>query len=154
MEDDGTPTRRQLLQMAAAASATGLAGCLGGSSGGGHGGTEEKEFSDAFYGSFDTPVPEGQENCVSQDGYERSPDGLSAKDSVAYQFHPRYKEEPGYGTNPTQMCANCQFFCPAQPPNENTSDIVGACAVVEGGIRSEDWCALWQPAEHISRLND
>jgi hypothetical protein len=91
---------------------------------------------------MDAPTPEGEENCVSQNGFERSPNDVTPKEEVAYQFHPNYL---GQG-NVIQMCANCRFFCPANPPNE-----IGACSEVDGGIRSQDWCALWQAADHLER---
>lgn len=130
MGDD--KSRRRFLALTGSTSLLGLAGCLGG-----HHGEEQDQI---YPGSLNAPLPEGYEDCVSVDGEARNPDGVSAKEEVDYQLHPNHN---GNG-NGTEMCANCTFFCPS-----NGQSRWGGCAVVAGGIRSQDWCALWQPAEHI-----
>ncbi len=129
---DDDKSRRRFLALTGSTSLIGLAGCLGGH----HGGEEGQ----ALPGSLDEPTPEGYETCVSVDGEPRDPDGVSPKEAVDYQLHPNHNGN----RNGTEMCANCTFFCPA-----SGNGYFGACALVDGGIRSQDWCALWQPAEHI-----
>ncbi|MFC7058744.1 hypothetical protein [Halovenus salina] len=129
-------SRRRLLTATGALSATALAGCLGSDGGGGHG---DEQLAD----TRERPLPEGAENCVSTMGIERDPDGLTAKENVDYQYHPNYTGDSGF----IELCANCQFFCPG---NQFDSGI-GACAAVEGGIYSQDWCALWQPVEGLEQ---
>ena len=133
-DDNSTLSRRRLLATTGALSMTGFAGCLGSGDGGGHGDEQPSE-------ERDRSLPEGAETCVSTEGIERSPDSLSAKEDVAYQFHPNYTGASGF----IELCANCQFFCPG---NQFDSG-VGACAAVEGGIYSQDWCALWQPVQGL-----
>lgn len=124
--DDSNGSRRLFLRLTGSASLLGLAGCLGG---GGHGGEDHPEEID-----LDAPVPDSDVNCTSIDGHERNPDDLRSKEDAAYQHHPQ-----GY-----QLCANCQFFCPG------STDEVGACTEVAGRIRSQHWCALYQPTERLN----
>lgn len=137
MDDDKIPvTRRQLLGTTGSLSLAGFAGCLAG---------KKKEVPDRPVNYQDAPLPEGAENCVSNGGGERDPEALTAKDEIDYRFQPNYLGESGF----IEMCANCQFFC----PGEEFDAKVGACSQVAGGIRSQDWCALWQPAENVSSLD-
>jgi len=135
MTDDSPLSRRQLLGVAAGASFGGLAGCLDttGTT------TPPPEIRPDLR---DAPLPEELENCVSIDGLERRSEGLNAKEDVNYQFSPDYTGDSGY----IEMCANCTFFCPG-----TGAETPGGCTEVEGGIRSQDWCALWQP---YSRLEE
>lgn len=133
MENDGPPiSRRRVLGAATGVSFVGLAGCLTLT------GTTDPpaEAPD----DRDEPLPDGLETCESIDGIERDPDELQAKEDVGYQFHPAYTGGSGF----IEMCANCRFFCPGRE-----SAPVGGCTEVEGGIRSQDWCALWQPHEGL-----
>jgi len=131
MDRDRTAlSRRQLLATTGGVSLVGLAGCLQA--------TPPGEPSEDLR---DAPLPEGAEECVSVDGEQRDPEAVSAKEDVAYQFHPDYTGASGY----IEMCANCRFFCSGGTLGSN----IGACTVVEGGIRSQDWCALWQPVEAL-----
>ncbi|MFC7071818.1 hypothetical protein ACFQJ7_10255 [Halovenus rubra] len=134
--DNDDLSRRRLLATTGTLSLTGLAGCLGSGGGGGsdHG---DKQLSD----QRDRSLPDGAETCVSTQGIERDLEGLSAKEDVGYQFHPNYTGASGF----IELCANCQFFCPGNQFDAG----VGACAAVEGGIYSQDWCALWQPVEGL-----
>lgn len=132
-------SRRRFLALTGSTSLVGLAGCLGIGGGDDEPAEEPRRLLE---GSLDTPIPEGQEECVSLDGDVRDPDSVSEKEEVDYQFHPEYDTQ----RNISQMCANCTFFCKSQGQNR-----VGACTAVAGGIRSQDWCALWQPAELVER---
>lgn len=126
-------SRRRLLTTASAVSMAGLAGCMGGGG--------DADGSEPPTDERDRTLPEGAESCVSTMGVERESGGLSAKDDVDYQFHPNYSGASGF----MEMCANCRFFCPG---NQFGTE-VGACAVVEGGIYSQDWCALWQAVDQL-----
>jgi hypothetical protein len=142
MDDDSQQSRRKFLALASSTSLLGLAGCLSYKDKP-HPSERTKEF---FSADMNRPLPEGREECVSIDGYERDPDSIAAKGDVQYQFHPHHGSG---GVNDTEMCANCRFFCPAAD-----GDRIGACARVAGGIRSQDWCALWQPTEELQQLRD
>jgi hypothetical protein len=135
MGDKKVPvTRRQLLGTTGSLSLVGLAGCLGQSGDHGKNGHSEPR---------ERPLLAGAENCISENGDERDPESLSAKDSVDYQFHPNYLGGSGF----MEMCANCRFFCDGAQFDSDSS--LGACSKVEGGIHSQDWCALWQAASNI-----
>lgn len=145
MKDDNSAlSRRRLLTTTGALSATALAGCLGSDGGG----PENEQLAD----TRERPLPEGAENCVSTMGIERDPDGLTAKENVDYQFHPNYTGDSGF----IELCANCQFFCPGHKFDSFGSfdTTIGACAAVEGGIYSQDWCALWQPVDGLEEQDD
>lgn len=128
---DSKLSRRQLLGAATAASLTGLAGCIDT--------TGTTPIPEVREDDRDAELPEDATECISIDGFERDPEAVSAKEDVAYQFHPNYTGASGY----VEMCANCRFFC----TGGSLGAEVGACTAVEGGIRSQDWCALWQPVE-------
>lgn len=134
MEERKTPpSRRQFLRLGIVLPLGGLAGCLDTT---GTGDPPEEGLD-----LRDSPVPDELEDCVSIDGIERRSEGLNAKEDVDYQFHPEYTGESGH----IEMCANCTFFCPG-----TGLEPVGACTEVEGGVRSQDWCALWQPWEGVA----
>ncbi|MCU4751293.1 High potential iron-sulfur protein [Halobacteria archaeon AArc-curdl1] len=86
---------------------------------------------------YDEPVPEAQETGESIDGIERDPDDLNSRYEVAYQCHPQ-----GF-----QLCANCRYFI--LPDDDDVP--IGACAIVDGRVRSQDWCGLY---EHTERLDE
>jgi hypothetical protein len=127
-------SRRRLLETTGVVSMTGLAGCLGD---GDDAGAEPEPTPEPR----DRSLPEGAETCVSTEGIERDPGAVSPKEDVAYQFHPNYLGASGF----IELCANCQFFCPGHQFDTE----IGACAAVEGGIYSQDWCALWQPVQGL-----
>jgi len=135
-EDESDKSRRRFLRATGSVSLIGLAGCLGGGGGADHG-------SDYEPLQTDLTLPEGAQECVSIDGIQRDPEGLTSKEAADYQSNPNYTGESGN----LEMCANCQFFCPVNPP-----DKVGACAIVEGGIHSQHWCAFWQATNHVENM--
>ncbi len=143
-------SRRAVLRLAGIASFAGVAGCLGDDTDETEADDSDQPFSPEWYGDMDTALPESQETCTSIEGVERDPEGLNAKEDVDYQFHPNYSESPNWEDDPTEMCANCRFFCPSTGDNPDLPQMIGACTEVEGGIRSQDWCALWQPVEGLS----
>ena len=126
-------SRRRLLGAATGATFVGLAGCIDT--------TGTTPIPEVREDDRDAGLPDDAEECVSIDGFERDPDAVSAKEDVAYQFHPAYEGASGY----VEMCANCRFFCTGASLDAE----IGACTEVEGGIRSQDWCALWQPTESV-----
>ncbi len=133
MDNNNTPlSRRQLLGATGSLSLVGLAGCIE---------TTNSVAPPRTIDDRDAPLPDGAEECVSTMGEERDPDNVSAKDDVDYQFSPNYVGGSGF----MEMCANCRFFCTGASLNAE----VGACTVVEGGVRSQDWCALWQPVDGL-----
>jgi hypothetical protein len=73
----------------------------------------------------------------SIDGIERDPNDLLTREEAAYQCHPQ-----GY-----QLCANCTYFIPGKPKETGSGN--GACAIVEGVVRSRDYCARYEPAERL-----
>lgn len=125
-------SRRRLLEATGSVSLAGLAGCVE---------TTNSTAPERPTDDRDAPLPEGAEECVSTMGEERDPAQVSAKEEVDYQFHPQYTGASGF----MEMCANCRFFCTAGSLDAE----VGACTVVEGGVRSQDWCALWQPVDGL-----
>lgn len=88
---------------------------------------------------YDVEVPDEERTAESIDRIQRDPEELSARDTVAYQCHPQ-----GY-----QLCANCRFWIPSR-----TDEPIGACAIVEGRVRSQDWCALYQETERLDERPD
>jgi hypothetical protein len=106
--------RRRLLAAVSGTIAVGLAGCSGdGDSGNGNG---------------DDTVPSEYETATSIGGVERDPEALSSKDAVSYQ------EEPNDG----EQCSGCQYYI-----EDKNDDGQGACAIVEGNIAPEAWCASY-----------
>ncbi|CAI49035.1 HiPIP domain protein [Natronomonas pharaonis DSM 2160] len=137
--DDSTERiadRRGVLRAAGAAAAVSVAGCLG------LGDEEPAEEPDTgrdpdwCVDENDVPVPEEYRTAESIDGIERDPDELSGREEAAYQCHPQ-----GY-----QLCGNCTYFIPGHRTDEQ---VPGACAIVEGIARSQDWCALFEPMEAL-----
>lgn len=130
------PNRRRVLQLIGGTSVAALAGC-----------TQpdqyvheniERRDPQWCIEENDVEVPEELRTAGSIDGIERDPDDLSGRQEAAYQCHPQ-----GY-----QLCANCRFFIPGRPGE--TGSGVGACAIVEGLVRSQDWCALYQETEQLT----
>lgn len=148
--DRSSRSRRDVLRLAGIAPFAGIAGCLGDDAEETTDEEPDRPFSPEWYGAMDTPLPESQETCTSIDGIERDPESVTAKEDADYQFHPNYSESPNWADDPTEMCANCRFFCPSKGDNPELEQMIGACTEVEGGIRSQDWCALWQPVESLS----
>jgi hypothetical protein len=134
---DDERKRRRFLQLASGVSLGALAGCLQ------LGDTEGETEVDA--GRPDNWCVE--ENNVevwdelateeSIDGVERDPSDLLTREEVAYQCYPQ-----GY-----QLCANCRFFIPGKPNETGSGN--GACAIVEGVVRSRDYCARYEPTERL-----
>ena len=142
--DRSTSRRRQFLQAASGASVAALAGCLGLGGSGGNGGEAEEEpetrASDWCVEENDIEVAEVYRTAESIGGVERNPDDLTGRESAAYQCHPQ-----GY-----QLCANCRFFIPSKHSEGDAG--AGACAIVEGRVRSQDWCALYQQHPDIEEF--
>lgn len=137
---DHHKSRRAFLKTTGAASLVGVAGCLGG-----HETTDGNETTAGVSPANMASLPEGQEECVSVDGIERK-DELLSKDGAAYQYSPNFQgSSGGHNSKNVEMCANCRFYCPPNPPNK-----VGACTEVEGPISSQHWCGLWQPREELT----
>lgn len=132
--------RRRFLQIAAGASAVGLAGCqlldepVDDE--------EPPRPSDWCIEEFDVEVDDVFTTAESIDGIQRDPDDLTTREGAAYQCHPQ-----GY-----QLCANCRYFIPGKPAE--TGSGFGACAIVEGVVRSQDWCALYQETERLAEFPD
>lgn len=124
-------SRRRLVQLVGTGSLVGLAGCLGGD----EAEQTQRRPDDWCIEEFDTDVADVERTAESIDGIPRDPDDLTARQDAAYQCHPQ-----GF-----QLCANCRFFIPSK-----TNEAVGACAIVEGRVRSQDWCALYQHTERLS----
>lgn len=131
-------SRRRFLLAAGGLSTFGLAGCLGADDQP----TQQQppRASDWCVGDNDVDVPEVYRTAESIDGIERDPDDLTARENAAYQCHPQ-----GY-----QLCANCRFFIPGKHAGGGDEGGAGACAIVEGIVRSQDWCALYQPTEKLA----
>lgn len=124
--------RRRILGLVSSASVLGLAGCTGGTDG--NGGERQTRPPDWCIEEFDVEVPPEERTAESIDGIQRDPDDLTAREDAAYQCHPQ-----GF-----QLCANCQYFIPS-----TSSEPIGACAIVEGRVRSQDWCALYEATDRL-----
>jgi hypothetical protein len=133
-DSDGGSKRRRFLQLASTASVGALVGCIGSESGGHEGEAAAGRADDWCVEENNVEVPDALKTAESVDGIERNPDELNTREEAAYQCYPS-----GY-----QLCANCRFFIPAKPDEADTGD-AGACAIVEGLVRSRDWCALYRP---------
>lgn len=129
--------RRRFLQLASGVSLGALAGCLQ------LGGTEGEAEADVSrpdnwcVEENDVEVADTFKTEESIDGIERDPDDLLTREEAAYQCYPQ-----GY-----QLCANCKYFIPGKPNETGSGD--GACAIVEGVVRSRDYCARYEPAERL-----
>ena len=128
--DTSILARRRLLEMTVAASTLGLAGCLQDDV------AEARPVraADWCIEEYDVEVPESERTAESIDGIQRDPDDLRARGDVAYRCEPQ-----NY-----QLCANCRFFIPS-----TTTEPIGACAIVEGRVQSQDWCGLYEPTKRI-----
>ncbi len=139
-ERTGSTPRRQFLLAAGGVSMFGLAGCLGADDPP----TREQPArpSDWCVEVNDVEVPEVYRTAESLDGIPRDPDDLTERENAAYQCHPQ-----GY-----QLCANCTYFIPGKHAGGGDKGGAGACAIVEGIVRSQDWCALYQPREKLAEF--
>ncbi|MDR9381319.1 MAG: hypothetical protein RI560_06560 [Natronomonas sp.] len=137
-----TIRRRRLLGLVGGASVTATAGCLGfgGSSDGS--GDLSGRADDWCVEENNTDVPEVFLTAESIDGIVRDPDDMTPRSEAAYQCHPQ-----GY-----QLCANCRYFIPGKPDETEDKKDVGACAIVEGRVRSQDWCALYQETQDLAEF--
>lgn len=124
------PSRRRILQTIGSASFAGFVGHP--QLFGDEYDEPERRAPDWCIDEFDEPVPEVEETAESIDGIERDEDELNSRHEVGYQCHPQ-----GY-----QLCANCRYFIPSQ-----TTEPIGACAIVDGRVRSQDWCGLYEYTE-------
>lgn len=131
-------SRRQFLLASGQASLVGLAGCFGGESDGRPTATDRRPEGWCLE-ELSESVPDRYRTAESIDGIQRNPDELTTKDDAEYQCSPQ-----GY-----QRCTNCKFYVWDQ-----TGDNVGACTEVEGEIRSQDWCALYEPTEDLDETPD
>lgn len=145
MGHESSKSRRKFLKATGAASIVGIAGCLGGEEDGGHGG-DDGETPAATSPANLAPLPDSMEECTSIDGISRNPDGVNPKENFNYQYHPNYGGQgDGHNSMNVEMCANCAFYCPPDPP-----DKVGACTLVAGPISSQHWCNGWSPTEELT----
>ncbi len=131
-------SRRRVLRLLSVTSIATLAGCASSVENGDQ--TADPRPDDWCVAENDGDVPEIFETAESVDGIERNPEELTSREEAAYQCHPQ-----GY-----QLCANCRFFIPSRPAE--TDGNLGACAIVEGRMRSQDWCALYQETEQIEEF--
>lgn len=117
--------RRQFLRFVGAATTVALAGCAG-----------SEQSPTAGDGQSPTAggdqVPEEYRTATSIGGQERDPGALSTKEAVQYQ------EEPNDG----DQCSGCTFYI-----TDMNGDGMGACAIVEGLIAPDAWCASYSPHE-------
>ncbi len=79
-------------------------------------------------------VPDRLERCTDIAGNHREPADLATKAEVDYQFHPDGAEQ----------CSNCRFYC-----EDPAGGFTGACSVVEGEVRTSDWCNLYEPTDRL-----
>lgn len=132
---DRQEPRRRFLRFAGVASIAGAAGCLGGSE------DEGDDFGnrpdDWCLEELDETPPEDLRTAESIDGIERDPEDVRTKEEVAYQCHPEGE----------QLCANCRFFVPGD-------GYFGACTEVDGEVRTQDWCAVYAPADRLDETPD
>lgn len=117
MRDDTDGDRRRFLRLAGATAAVGLAGCAG------PGGAESPTGAAG-------EVPAAYETATSVGGTRRDPATLSSKEAVDYQSQP----------NDGEQCAGCRFYI-----EDKNGDGMGACAIVEGQIDPNGWCASFTP---------
>jgi hypothetical protein len=139
---DETIRRRRLLGLVGGASVTATAGCLGLVGSPDNGEEPPGRADDWCVEENDIEVPEVFATAESIDGIARDPNDLTPRSEAAYQCHPQ-----GY-----QLCANCRFFIPAKPGETDDKNDVGACAIVEGRMRSQDWCALFQETQDLAEF--
>ncbi|MDG5777227.1 high-potential iron-sulfur protein [Haloarculaceae archaeon H-GB2-1] len=145
MSNQTSRTRRRFLHLTGVSALTGLAGC-GGGGGDGNGGETETAMGDGETetamgdGETETAMGDGETTAASDEvpeeyvtatslgGTQRDPDGLSSKESVNYQSEP----------NEGNQCSGCQFYI-----EDKNGDGMGACAIVEGLIAPDAWCASY-----------
>lgn len=136
MSEDGPEnSRRRFLKLTGATTVVGLAGCSGGGGGGGGdggdgGGGGNGDGGGDGGGNGLGPVPEEYETATSIGGMERDPDNLQTKQALDYQSSPRNG----------QQCTDCRYWI-----EDKNGDGLGACAIVEGKIDPEGWCASFAP---------
>lgn len=79
-------------------------------------------------------VPERLARCTDIGGNQRDPGDLVSKEQSGYQFSPEGAEQ----------CSNCRFFC-----EDPAGGFLGACSIVEGEVRTSDWCELYEPVDRL-----
>lgn len=121
--------RRRFLRRLGTGTMFGLTGCLG------EGNQNTPTTTPERDRTRPATVTGSERNCTSIDGHERDPNDVIPKSQVDYQYAP----------DGAKMCATCTFFCPSADGDE-----IGACTQVAGGIRSSDYCALYQPDDRFS----
>ncbi|UCF67464.1 MAG: high-potential iron-sulfur protein [Acidobacteriota bacterium] len=107
------PTRRQFVQLAAAAFSGGLLGT----------------FSGCGREQADSSGPAGSPPSECDDTVGLSEEQRQARDAVEYV---------SVTVVEGQRCDNCDFWEPPSRP-----DACGGCEVVEGPIAAPGYCALW-----------
>lgn len=124
MDRDGTDRirRRTLIALLGTGSTLTLAGC------GGDGG----DGAETPTATPEGDVPAEYETATAIGGQERDPDALSTQEAVEYQEEPSGDEQ----------CSNCTFYI-----EDMNDDGLGACAIVEGTIAPDAWCASYAPHE-------
>lgn len=130
-EDESYRSRRRFLKLTGSASLVGFAGCLGQDD---HENPSQREEGWCLEELADESVNEAEATAESVDGVQRNPDDLTSKEEAGYKC----------GAQGAQLCANCHYFIPS-----SDSDTIGACAIIDGPIRSQDWCALYEPADRL-----
>jgi len=128
--------RRTMLALLGTSSAVALAGCGGG---GEDSPTATPTDEDSPTATSTDAVPEAYATATALNGQQRDPDSLSTKSAVNYQ------EEPNDGN----QCSGCQFYIP-----DKNGDDVGACAIVEGNIAPDAWCASYVAQEETDGGGD
>lgn len=138
MSEDGPNARRRFLKLTGATTLFGLAGCAGGGGGGGGGGDGGDGGGDGGDGGGGGgggdlgPVPSEYETATAIGGMERDPDNLQTKAALNYQSTPKNG----------QQCTDCRYWI-----EDMNGDGLGACALVEGKIEPEGWCASYAPQQ-------
>ncbi|MCQ4333900.1 hypothetical protein KM295_10485 [Natronomonas sp. F2-12] len=135
-----TPKRRRFLQLASTASIGALVGCLQSGGGQSEAAAETGRPDDWCVEENDVEVPDSLKTATSVDGVERDPNDINTRQEAGYQCYPQ-----GYA-----LCANCTYFIPGKPAETGMGD--GACAIVEGIVRSRDYCALYEPNEDLEEF--
>lgn len=79
-------------------------------------------------------VPDRLARCTDFGGNQRDPADLVSKEESGYQFSPEGAEQ----------CSNCRFFC-----EDPAGGFLGACSIVEGEVRTSDWCELYEPVDRL-----
>lgn len=79
-------------------------------------------------------VPERLERCTDLAGNQRDPADLVSKAEAVYQFSPEGADQ----------FSNCRLFC-----EDPAGGFIGACSIVEGEVRTSDWCELYEPVDRL-----